>query len=126
MTPYLLDLQLHRDARGALISLESAGAAALPFMVQRVFFIFDVPVNQSRGEHPVICRELIVALQGSCEVATVQDGVARDFELSTPTQALYIPEGVWVRLHRFSPGTLVAVAADQPYSPRLPATGFGV
>ncbi|MBI4190917.1 MAG: FdtA/QdtA family cupin domain-containing protein [Betaproteobacteria bacterium] len=116
MRPHLLDVELHRDARGGLISLQSGTTA--PFSLQRVFFIFDVPPEESRGGHVTTCQELVIALQGSCQAATVQAGVEQDFQLTSPTQALYVPAGVWLKLHRFSPGALLAVAADGPYVPR--------
>ena len=116
MRPHLLEIELHRDARGGLISLQSG--ANTPFPFQRVFFIFDVPPEESRGGHVTTCQELVIALQGSCQVATVQEGVEQAFQLTSPTQALYVPVGVRLKLHRFSPGTLLAVAADRPYSRR--------
>ena len=116
MRPRLLDIELHRDARGALLALQSG--ANLPFTLQRVFFISEVPPGKSRAEHVAGCQQVLVALQGSCEVLTAQAGEEQAFRLASPAQALYVPEGVWLKLHRFSPGTLLAVAADRPYSPR--------
>lgn len=113
--PYLLDIELHRDARGSLIALETG--AGVPFSLQRVFFIFDVPPAQSRGGHVAGCQELVIALQGSCQATTVQDGAEQVFQLSSPARALYVPANVWVRLDDFSSGALVAVAADRPYTP---------
>lgn len=116
MQPQLLEIELHRDARGGLISLQSG--ANMPFPLQRVFFIFDVPPEQSRAGHMTTCQQLVIALQGSCQVAAVQNGAEQAFQLTSPTQALYVPAGVWLKLHRFSPGALLAVAADGPYIAR--------
>jgi WxcM-like, C-terminal len=116
MQPHIIDIELHRDARGGLVALESRGN--LPFPLQRVFFIFDVPRGERRGGHVIACQELIVALQGSCQAVTLQSGLRQVFPLASPTQALYVPVGVSVELQDFSPGALVAVAADRPYAPR--------
>jgi len=123
MRPQLLEIELHRDARGALIALQSG--ADMPFALQRVFFIFDVPPGQSRGGHVTSCQELVIALQGSCQAATVQDGEERNFQLASPAQMLHVPAGVWLKLHRISPGALLAVAADRPYAPRRQAMSSG-
>lgn len=123
MRPHFLDIELHRDARGNLIALPSG--AATHFCLQRVFFIFDVPPGQSRGGHETTCQELVIALKGACQAATVQEGMAQDFQLTSPTQALYVPVGVRLTLHRFAPGTLLAVAADRPYRPRERTMGPG-
>lgn len=114
--PRLLEIELHRDARGGLIALQSG--ANTPFPLQRVFFIFDVPAGESRGGHIATCQQLMIALQGSCQVTTVQAGAEQSFQLTSRAQALYVPADVWLRLDRFSPGTLLAVAADRPYTPR--------
>ena len=113
--PYLLEVELHRDARGSLIVLETG--AGMPFPLQRVFFIFAVPPAQSRGGHVAGCQELVIALQGSCRATTIQDGAEQGFQLSSPARALYVPANVWIRLDDFSSGALVAVAADRPYTP---------
>jgi hypothetical protein len=116
MQPYLLEIELHRDPRGGLIALQSG--ANVPFSLERVFFIFDVPRGESRGGHIATCQQLVIALQGSCQVTTIQAGAEQGFQLASPAQALYVPAGVWLELHGFSPATLLAVAADRPYSPR--------
>src|SRR5262245_33469026 len=115
MRPQLLNIELHRDVRGSLISLESA---ITPFPLQRVFFIFDVPADKTRGGHVITCQELVIALQGSCHATTVQKGVEQHFDLTSPALALHVPVGVWLELDRFSPGALLAVATDRPYTPR--------
>jgi WxcM-like, C-terminal len=116
MQPHLLDIELHRDARGGLIALQSGANA--PFPLERVFFIFDVPPGERRGGHAIACQELLIALRGSCRVVAVQSGEEQVFRLASPTQALYVPAGVRLELSDFSPGALLAVAADRPYSPR--------
>ncbi len=116
MEPRLFEIEAHHDPRGALVCLESGVHA--PFAIKRVFFIFDVPPKHTRGGHETRCQELLIALRGTCRVATVQKGVSREFVLSAPTQVLHVPRGVWLELDRFAPGTLVAVAADQPYVAR--------
>ena len=116
MRPHLLHVELHRDARGNLISLEPG--TSTPFSLQRVFFIFDVPPAASRGGHTTTCQELVIALQGSCAATVVHNGAEQVFQLMSPTQALYVPAGVALTLRCFSPGALLAVAADGPHMPR--------
>jgi len=114
--PRLLEVELHRDGRGALISLEAGGN--LPFVPRRTFFIFDVPPEQTRAGHVTTCQQLLVALRGTCEVDTGQAIDRQRFRLRAPTSALHVARGEWLTLRNFSADALLAVLADEPYSPR--------
>lgn len=114
--PRLLDIEVHRDGRGALVALEARGN--LPFDLKRAFFIFDVPPREVRAGHATTCRQLLVALRGSCAVDAGQGAERQSFHLGSPARALYVAKGEWLSLHGFSADALLAVLADEPYTPR--------
>ena len=100
------------EERGSLIPIDQAD---LPFDMNRAFFLMNVPPSAVRGEHSSSCHEWIIVLVGSftCEL---DNGHQRSsVVLTTSTPALWLYPGVWVRLHSFAPGTIVAVAASLPY-----------
>ena len=60
------------DFRGKLIALESD--IDIPFQIRRVFYIFDVPSGQVRGEHAHYkTKQYIAAISGSCKI-TLDNG----------------------------------------------------
>ena len=90
----------------------------LPFSVRRVFYLYDVPADATRGGHSHYqAQELIVAMAGSFDVV-LDDGKNphRRFTLNRPYQGLYIPTGIWRTLENFSGGAVSTVLTSHPYS----------
>lgn len=90
----------------------------LPFAVRRVFYLYDVPADATRGGHSHFeAQELIVAMAGSFDVV-LDDGKnqPRRFTLNRPYLGLYIPTGIWRTLENFSGGAVSTVLTSHPYS----------
>ena len=102
------------DRRGNLSVVEHGDA--IPFQVQRVFYIYDIPSGKSRGEHAHYeCHQLLIAASGSFSVR-LDDGVsAKTVELRRPNQGLHIPPGIWAGERDFSGGAVCLVLASHPY-----------
>jgi hypothetical protein len=102
------------DPRGNLTFIE--GGAHVPFGIQRVFWLYDVPGGEERGGHAH--RELeqfIIATNGSFDVV-VDDGVEQErFSLNRSYYGLYVPRMVWSHLENFSSGSVSLVLASLPY-----------
>lgn len=113
--PGLLDIPNHVDARGSLGVLEGT---ALPFDIQRVYYLYDVPIGAVRGEHGhKRLHQLMICMHGQTEI-TLNDGVRQyPFILSGPSQVLYVPPGLWRRLRFVMPETVVCVLASRRYEP---------
>jgi len=101
------------DVRGHLIVAE---LAAMPFPVQRLFFITDVPAGGTRGHDAQrASQELLLAVSGSMSV-TLDDGRRKqDIMLSGRGEGLFVAPRTWCVLSRFSPGAVLAVFASHPY-----------
>jgi UDP-2-acetamido-3-amino-2,3-dideoxy-glucuronate N-acetyltransferase len=101
------------DSRGHLTVAEFA---AVPFPVRRIFFISDVPANQTRGKDAQITGEkLLLAISGSM-LATVEDGTRRqEIMLQHRNVGLVLAPKTWCVVSHFSEGAVLAVLASNPY-----------
>lgn len=104
------------DERGSLCVVDNI-KSELPFEVKRVFWIYGVPSDQSRGKHAHhTCAEIVIPVSGSF-VAHVTDGQhSDDIQLSNPSEALYIPEMVWCSFTDFSEDCVCLCMASEPYN----------
>lgn len=90
------------------------GVREVPFKVERVFWIYDIPAGESRGAHAHHeCHQFIIAASGSFEVE-VDDGNERKiFYLNRPFHGLHIPPGIWSHELNFSAGAICLVLTSQ-------------
>ncbi|MCX7735633.1 MAG: FdtA/QdtA family cupin domain-containing protein [Candidatus Kapabacteria bacterium] len=90
----------------------------LPFAIERVFYLYDIPAGESRGAHAhKECHQFLIAASGSFEVAC-DDGVnKRTFSLNRPYYGLHIPPMIWAHEMNFSSGAICLVLTSMKYDP---------
>lgn len=115
MLPALINLPKFLDSRGNLSFIEED--AQLPFKIQRVYWIYDVPGGEIRGEHAFReTKEMIVALSGSFDVV-LNDGTKESrFQLNRSYFGVYIPKMTWRKLENFSTNSLALIIASTDYN----------
>ncbi len=93
------------------------GIKEVPFKVNRVFWIYDIPAGESRGAHAHReCHQFIVAASGSFEIE-VDDGEKRKvFYLNRPFYGLHVPPGIWAHEMNFSAGAICLVLTSHEYN----------
>ena len=103
------------DVRGNLSVIEEN--KQVPFLIKRVFYLYDVPSGATRGGHAHRkMQELLIALSGSFDVV-LDDGVVRkSFFLNRPHYGLYIPPGIWRELENFSSNSIALTLASTIFS----------
>lgn len=113
--PKVITLPKITDERGNLTFIESNNQ--VPFEIQRVYWIYDVPGGQVRGGHAFKeQQELIVALSGSFDVI-VDDGIQKQvFSLNRSYFGLYIPSGLWRQMQNFSTNSLAMVLSSTVFN----------
>lgn len=110
----LIDLPKIPDPRGNLSFVEAN--YHIPFDIQRVFYLYDVPGGESRAGHALrSCHQMIIAIAGSFDV-TLDDGHEIErFQLNRSYYGLHVPPRVWRVLDNFSSGAVCLVLASEVY-----------
>lgn len=110
----IIEFSKHHAPQGNLSVVQND--KDIPFSVQRIYYLYDVPGGESRGSHAhKELSQLIVAASGSFTV-TLDDGrTKRTFLLNRPYQGLLVVPGVWRTLDDFSSGSVCLVLASHKY-----------
>lgn len=110
----LIDIPTHGDVEGLLGVLESN--SSVPFEIKRVYFIYGVPSETSRGSHGHRnLQQLIIPLSGSFDVVLHDGLVEKKFPLASPKKGLLLQPGLWRNLINFSSDAVCLVLASEHY-----------
>jgi dTDP-4-dehydrorhamnose 3,5-epimerase-like enzyme len=113
----IIDLPKHEDPRGNLTFFEEDNH--IPFKIERVYWIYDVPGGQIRGGHAFKeQKEFIIALSGSFDVVVDSGSEKKVFSLNRSYYGLYIPAGLWRQMENFSTNSLAMVVSSTTFSER--------
>ncbi|PHK25400.1 WxcM domain-containing protein, partial [Nostoc linckia z15] len=79
----------------------------IPFNIQRVYYLYDVPSSASRGGHAhKQLKQLLVALSGSFDVVLKDGTEQKVVTLNKPDKGLLINSNIWRELENFSSGAV--------------------
>lgn len=102
------------DPRGNLTSIE--GGQHVPFDIQRVYYLYDVPGGAERGGHAHKgLHQLIIAMSGSFDVVLDDGFNKKRVHLSRSYNGLYVCPMIWRELDNFSSGSVCMVLASNRY-----------
>lgn len=102
------------NATGNLISLEKGN---LPFPIKRVYYIYNVKENESRGFHAHRqLEQVLICVKGSCDVLVNNGHAKKVIKLDDPSTGLYLKGLVWREMHNFSSDAVLLVLASDFYS----------
>jgi len=115
-TPQIIQLPKFLDERGNLSFFENDNQ--LPFAIQRLHWIYDVPGGEERGGLAYKeTEEFIVAMSGSFDVL-VDDGEQQyHFSLNRSYMGVYVPAGTWRTITNYSTNAVAVIAASTHYDP---------
>lgn len=110
----IINLPKIHEPRGNLTFIE--GERHVPFKIQRVYYLYDVPGGSERGGHAHKgLHQLIVAMAGSFDVV-IDDGKEKQrFHLNRSYYGLYLCPMIWRELDNFSSGSVCIVLASNHY-----------
>ncbi len=111
----IVELPKISDPRGNLTFIE--GGEHIPFDIQRVYYLYDVPGGSERGGHAHKgLRQLIIAMSGSFDVVLDDGFEKKRFHLNRSYYGLYVGTMVWRELDNFSSGSVSMVLASNRYT----------
>ena len=110
----LIDLPKIADPRGNLTFIETG--THIPFYIQRVYYLYDVPGGAERGGHAhKALDQLIIAMSGSFDVVLDDGYKKKRYHLNRSYFGLYVCPMIWRELDNFSSGSVCLVLASNRY-----------
>ena len=105
--------KIHNRA-GNLTIIE--GKKNIPFDINRIYYLYDIPGGASRGGHAhKELFQLVVAASGSFDVLLDDGRNKKIVTLNRPDYSLLIVPGIWRELMEFSSGAVCLVFASHTY-----------
>ncbi|AXO81452.1 WxcM-like domain-containing protein [Olleya aquimaris] len=109
----VIEIPKVKDARGNLAIVEKD---ILPYKVNRVYYLYDVPSDAFRGGHSHKAQyEFLIPVSGSFDVILKDGSTTRTITLNKPDKGLLIVPGIWRELENFSSGSVCLVLASDVY-----------
>ncbi len=101
------------DGRGNLSVIEKD---TIPFIIKRVYYLYDVPSTSTRGGHAhKTLKQFLIALSGSFDVVLDNGKERISITLNRPDRGLLIPNGIWRELENFSSGAVCLSLVSAEY-----------
>ena len=110
----ILELDKHSNEKGNVSIVENE--KELPFNINRVYYLYDVPGGEDRGAHAhKELRQLIIAASGSFDLVLNDGNNKRKITLNRPYIGLLVVPGIWREIVNFSSGSICMVVASHKY-----------
>lgn len=111
----LLELPKIKNTAGNITVIDHQ-QMLIPFVVKRIYYLYDVPGGEERGGHGhKELEQLIIAASGSFDFILDDGNTKRKVSLNRPDFGLYIKSGIWRNIVNFSSGSICLVLASHGY-----------
>jgi len=92
------------------------GQKHIPFDIQRIYYLYDIPGGEDRGGHAhKELYQLIVAASGSFNVLLDDGQNKKIVTLNRPDYGVMVLPGIWRELFEFSSGAICLALASRKY-----------
>lgn len=112
----MLDFPVYGDDRGQMTVVEGG---AVPFKIQRLFYIYGTKPDVVRGQHANKKSEFVLINVSGHSKLKVMDGEGNEiiYILNKPHTGIYLPSMVWKEMYDFSEDSVLLVLASTHYDP---------
>lgn len=111
----LIQLRKLKNRAGNITPVENS--EDIPFDINRIFYLYDIPGGESRGAHAhKECHQFLIAASGAFEILLDDGNIKRQVLLNRPDMGLHIPPGIWASEINFSSGSICLVLASHNYN----------
>lgn len=102
------------DPRGNLTFVEAG--RHIPFDIQRVYYLYDVPGGAERGGHAhKDLHQFIIAMSGSFDIHLDDGHSKKTIHMNRSYYGLYVCPMIWREIDNFSSGAVCMVLASNFY-----------
>jgi len=109
-----IDFPVIHDQRGNLSFIE--GGEHIPFGIERVYYLYDVPGGAERGGHAhEDLEQVIICMSGSFDLILDDGKEKKRIQLNRSHYGIYIGSMVWREMDNFSSGCVCMVLASRKY-----------
>ena len=110
---FIIEVPKASDKRGNLAVIEKD---CIPFSIERVYYLYDVPSDSYRGGHAhKELYQFLIALSGSFDVHLKDGTNEKTITLNKPNKGLLLVPGIWREIDNFSSGAVCLVLASKTF-----------
>jgi hypothetical protein len=110
----IIELPRINEPRGNLTFVESN--RHIPFSIQRVYYLYDVPGGSERGGHAhKVLHQMIIAISGSFDIHLDDGYTKKTIHMNRSYNGLYVCPMIWREIGNFSSGSVCMVLASDYY-----------
>lgn len=110
----IINLPKIENEKGNLTVVESG--KHIPFGIQRVYYLYDVPGGSARGGHAhKELEQFVIAMSGSFDFVLDDGKEKRRIHFNRSYYGLYISPMIWREIDNFSSGAVCMVLASDHY-----------
>lgn len=108
----LVDLQIINDGRHGSLGVAECGVH-VPFVVQRVFYLFELPKGTRRGGHAHLeLEQFLICLSGAVGIGLNGIGGTKDIVLRSAVAGLHVAPMNWLEIEILQEHTICLVLAS--------------
>lgn len=112
---YEINFKANVSNFGNLVPIEATDD--IPFLVNRVYYIYGVPNDMKRGFHSHInLQQVLICVHGSVKILTKTPFEEKITNLDSPLKGLYIGPMIWREMYDFSEDAVLLVLASEHYT----------